>query len=118
MSLPARRKPKPSGIDRGPKRRWPKHEKWVRGHDCSVQSPLCKWDIEFAHVRQGFAAGTGIKPPSWQGISLCGYHHAMQHRMGHETFDRLHGIDSMKLAAEFASHSPDREMIDAMKEQS
>lgn len=109
MSLPPRRKPPKSGIPRGPKRHWPRHEKWVRGHACSV--PGCIGSpIEFAHVRSAANAGTGIKPHSAFGVSLCFAHHREQHEDGVATFERRHGIDLKAIAAEFVRRSPDAEM--------
>lgn len=116
MALPARR-PKPtSGILRAPPREWPRHRKFVRSHCCAV--PGCdQGPIECAHVRApGTAGGTGIKPADWWTISLCHEHHAEQHQIGHQAFDRRHGIDSVKLAREFAAASPDTAMKEAMKE--
>lgn len=115
--LPQRRKSARSGIARAPKRDWPRHERWVRGHECCAANANCAGTIEFCHVRLGGKAGTGIKPPSWQGISLCGFHHQLQHQVGHKAFDKVHGIDSLALAAEFARRSPDTAMREAMKEQ-
>jgi len=113
MILPPKRKPPKSGIARTVNREWPRHRKFVRGHACSV--PGCQeGPIEFAHVRQGFTAGTGQKPFDWLGISLCHAHHAEQHRVGHHAFDKLHGIDSVKLALAFAKASPDLAMREAM----
>lgn len=109
MKLPARRKPLRSGIRREPKRKWPRHEKWVRGHTCSV--PDCTGTpIEFAHVRSAANAGTGLKPHSAFGVSLCFAHHREQHNDGVETFQRRHKIDLFALAAAFVRASPDVEM--------
>lgn len=94
---------------REPKRHWPRHEKWVRGHFCSV--PGCQMtDIEFAHVRDAENAGTGLKPASWHGVSLCSMHHREQHDCGVETFMKNHGIDLWRIAYEFAAKSPDTAM--------
>lgn len=113
--LPPRRKPKPSGIERAPQREWPRHRKFVRSHACCV--PGCEnGPIEFAHVRQGHAAGTAQKPPDWLGISLCWEHHGIQHRIGHLAFDGNYQINSLQLAAEFAAASPDVNMKIAMGE--
>ena len=115
--LPKRRKPKPSGIDRGPKRIWVKHEKWVRGHECCAGAPdECDGRIEFCHIRLFGDGGTGLKPPSWRGIPLCSFHHSVSHEWGQLTFDRRYGIDSKKLAAEFAAASPDTAMKQAMRD--
>jgi len=113
--LPAKKKRQRSGIERAPKRDWHKHEQFVRGRECCVQNSECWGKIEFAHVRQDHLAGTGQKPPSWSGISLCHFHHIhVQHNIGHAAFDKRYGIDSMALAAEFARKSPDWQMREAM----
>lgn len=112
--LPPRRKRAKSGIERGPKRSWPKHEKWVRGHACCV--PGCTdGPIVFAHVRSAANAGTGLKPHSAFGVALCDAHHKSQHQHGIETFQRQHGIDLWAIAAEFTKRSPDREMRESLK---
>lgn len=113
--LPQRKPKIRSGIERAPRREWPRHRAFVRSHGCCV--PGCpNLDIECAHVRVGGNAGTGIKPADWQCLSLCSAHHREQHQLGHAAFDRRHGIDSVKLAAEFARVSPDIAMKEAMKE--
>lgn len=98
---------------REPKRIWPRHRKFVRGHHCSV--PLCQGHpIEFAHVRSAANAGTGLKSHDWFGVSLCAYHHDEQHKKGFETFLARYQIDLWKIAAEFARNSPDIAMKDEM----
>lgn len=113
--LPARKKPLKSGIARAARRHWPRHEKWVRGFRCCVAG--CEnGPIEFAHLRLGAKDnGTGIKPPSWFGISLCADHHREAHTIGEMTFQRKHGLDWLKLATEFARKSPDEAMRLAMR---
>lgn len=114
--LPQRKKPKKSGIARAPRRDWPKHEQWVRGFNCCV--PGCEdGPIQFAHLRLGAKDnGTGIKPPSWFGISLCAAHHREAHTVGEMSFQRAHGIDWLAIAHAFALKSPDSGMRAAMKE--
>lgn len=117
--LPARRQPQRSGIERAPRREWPRHRKFVRSHECCAADgtgSTCHGSIEFAHVRSAANSGTGIKPPDWFGVSLCQFHHGIQHLAGAETFQKVHGIDLWKLAAEFAKASPDVAMKLAMKE--
>lgn len=116
MNLPAKRQAPRSGIERAPRRVWPRHEAFVRRHACSV--PGCQdGPIEFAHVRLGSPAnGIGIKPPSWCGISLCSAHHREAHQHGEATFQRVHAIDMQALAAEFARRSPDMAMKEAMRD--
>lgn len=112
--LPPKRKKSRSGIARGSQRRFPKHEKWVRGHGCIVAG--CEnTNIEVMHLRSAANSGIGIKPPSWFTVSGCGAHHNQAHSLGHDTFAAMHGIDLWALAAEFARLSPDREMKEAMR---
>lgn len=115
--LPRRRKPQRSGIQRAPKRLWPRHRKFVRSHDCCV--PGCVNEaVIFAHVRLTHTAGGAQKPFDWLGVSLCSGingHHEEQHNIGHLAFDRKYGIDSLKLAAEFAARSPDTAMREVMR---
>lgn len=114
MALPARRKPPRSGIERAPRREFPAHRKFVRGHECSM--PDCEYrgdprfPIECAHISYGLppedAAGVGMKSHDAWSISLCSYCHRTCHGWGHETAFRMEGIDPHKLAVEFAKASP------------
>lgn len=120
--LPSKRKPKRSGILRAPKRQWPRHRKFVKSHTCCV--PGCDREpIECAHVSEDGNAGTALKAPDWDTISLCGgftsgteSHHAEQHRLGHAAFDAKYGIKSLKLSRQFARISPDIAMRKVMQE--
>lgn len=112
-SLPKRRAVVKSGILREPKRTWRRHEAFVRRHQCCV--PSCELGpIEFAHVRSAANAGTGLKPHSAHGISLCCYHHIEQHRIGQPAFERKYSIDMNALAAAFVKASPDTAMKAAL----
>lgn len=89
--------------------RWksPAHLNFVRSHQCCV--PGCnRRPIEVAHLRIGTDAGMGRKASDYFTISLCGDlgHHAEQHRIGEQSFARLHGIDMHALAEAFAAASP------------
>lgn len=84
------------------------HCTFVRSHECCVPGCTAR-PIEVAHVRRGSDAGTGRKPSDYFTISLCGGpegHHAEQHRLGEQSFERKHGINMLSLAAEFAAASP------------
>jgi hypothetical protein len=83
------------------------HRAWVRRHHCSV--PGCRrTPIECAHVRSGGDGGMGMKPSDKWTISLCGFHHREQHRIGEREFERRHVIDLVAIAEEFARRSPHR----------
>lgn len=115
----ARRKPVRSGIQRAPKREWPRHEKWVRGFSCVAGRPGehdCSPKVECCHVRTGTGAGTGIKPCSWWAIPLCSRHHRLQHELGEATFAKRYDIDLRELALKLARMSPDLKMREAMRE--
>lgn len=116
FSLPRRRKVNKSGIERAPKRQWPRHEAFVRRHSCVV--PGCEnQDIEFMHLRSAANAGTGLKPHSRFGVSGCREHHAEAHRIGHDSFARKYGIDLWAIAAAFVKASPDVAMKEAIREE-
>jgi len=113
-----KRRPVKSGIERAPKRDFPSHRKWVRGHNCAV--PGCDGrPIEAAHVRlglpQGEQAGMSQKPHDKWCISLCAYHHAAQHAIGEATFSKLYTVDLVKTAMEFATKSPHRHMWEGQR---
>jgi hypothetical protein len=113
--LPQKRQPQRSGIERAPKREWPRHRKFVRSHECCVKNGMCCGPIEAAHVRVGTDGGISQKPSDWWLVSLCHSHHAQQHVIGEASFEKTHGIDMKKLAAEFAKASPDTKMKEAMR---
>lgn len=118
MVLPRRVKRSKFGIERAPKRVWPRHRRFVKGHECVVTLKRigeCNGPIDPAHVRSAANAGTSVKPFDWFLVPLCRKHHEEQHR-GVETFMRKYGIDLWALAAEFAAKSPDTAMKEAMKE--
>jgi hypothetical protein len=48
----------------------------------------------------------GQKPDDWNTISLCRDHHAEQHRIGEQSFEKRHGIDMRRLADTFSMVSP------------
>ena len=111
-----RRRPKVrSGIERAPKREWPKHRQWVRGHECLVSGCMNR-DIEAAHVRTGgTGGGTGIKPSDWWCVPLCSEHHKLQHSVGEREFERMYQIDLKAEARKLADRSTVVEMRKAMK---
>ncbi len=112
--LPSRRKRPKSGIERGPQRVWPKHERWVRSFSCIV--PGCQnTPIEFMHVRSAANSGTGLKPHSAFGVCGCREHHAEQHQIGQRAFEAKYSIDLMALALEFMRRSPDSAMRESLK---
>jgi hypothetical protein len=111
--LPKRRLRERSGIERAPRRIWPRHRRFVKSHACCV--PGCAGEpIEFAHIRSAANAGTSVRPFDWFGVSLCKRHHREQHDRGVETFMATYLIDLWALAAEFAARSPDLAMRAAM----
>lgn len=93
------------------RRRSPAHLSWVRSHRCCV--PGCQlMPIEAAHVRRAANGGTGLKPSDAFAISLCREHHAQQHRIGEESFEKRHDINMRDLAREFYQKSPHRNKLD------
>lgn len=113
LGFPKRRERLRSGIERAPQRVFPKHQRWVRGHACSVPNCQCR-DIVFAHVRDSEhtpaheKGGTGLKPHDRWGISLCDPHHQEQGNIGEPAFERKYGIDMGKIALRLAGQSPYR----------
>jgi len=82
------------------------HLKWIRGHECAVSCALCWGRIEAAHVRRGTDGGTSMKPGDNWTIPLCASHHAGQHAVGEETFERVHCIDMKAIAKALWDKSP------------
>lgn len=105
MTLPRRVKESPTRP--GKRLRSPSHLQWVREHGCCVPQCLALFgSIEAAHVRNGTDGGIGMKPGDDWAISLCRSHHAHQHQIGEQAFEKETGIDMKSLAREFASKSP------------
>lgn len=122
MTLPRKRKPQKSGIERAPRREWPRHRRFVKSHQCCLAgyivynpSDTCDGPIEFAHLRLGTHTGMKQTPHDRYGISLCRKHHAEAHK-GEATFQRKYRFDWMAKAAEFVRFSPDRAMKDSLRE--
>lgn len=111
MALPARRKPLRSGIARAPKRSFPGHLAWVRGHECAIVGKgdhVCSGRIEAAHVRIGTGGGTSLKPADCHTIPLCSEAHRLQHQIGETSFERRFGIKMREIAEGLARISPHR----------
>ena len=114
MLLPRRLKRSKLGVQVPGRKVWPRHRRWVKSHGCCV--PECDATIvDFAHLRSSANAGMSQKPHDIFGVSLCRNHHAEQHLLGVDAFDRKYGTDRRALAAEFARHSPYVEMRTALK---
>ena len=107
-AYPKRRKPAKLGVRERPQVRCPQHLKWIRGHECLVQSTNCGGQIEAAHVRGGTDGGMGVKPSDFWAVPLCRTHHAQQHRLGEQMFQAHHQIDMRAIAQALALRSPHR----------
>ena len=105
FTIPRRRPVVKSGIDRGPRLEWPRHEKWTRGFSCSVPGCECR-PVRFHHLRNAANSSKGKKPHSAFSIPLCDEHHEEWHR-GDKTFIAKHRIQPYRLAAWFLRNSPD-----------
>jgi hypothetical protein len=68
--------------------------------------------IEVAHVRRGAGGGIGIKTSDAFTLSLCREHHAEQHRIGEQSFEKRHGFSMLAKAEEFYRASPHRNKLD------
>lgn len=110
--IPKRRKPEKLGIRQEPQIRSASHLQWIRGHECVVQCFLCEGRIEAAHVRRGTDGGTSLKPGDNWTIPLCQSHHAGQHAVGEETFERVHKIDMKAIAKALWDKSPHRRKVE------
>lgn len=120
--LPRKREKLRSGIERAPRREWPRHRKWLRSHECICTlarlstSILCAGQIEVSHIRTAANAGTGIKPHDAFAVPMCMQHHRRYHEMGHRSFEASYRLDLGKLAAEFTAKSPDIAMRESLKD--
>lgn len=88
------------------KRRFPAHQKWVRGHKCVLwKTGNCVGPITFFHVDRAGYKGVSIKVPDWFGLSMCQDHHN-EYGLGPTTFEEKYKMDLVALAEEFALRSP------------
>lgn len=106
MTLPKKRERIRSGIERAPKRDWPKHRAFIRRHACVATLGIvhddCDGPIVCAHVRLGAPNnGHTYKPHDAFTVSMCDKHHREAHG-GDATFARKYGINLLKLAKDFA----------------
>ena len=86
-------------------KRFPAHLQHVRGFCCLVASDQCEGRIEAAHTQDG-GRGIGMKASDAYTVPLCAGHHAEQHRIGWQTFQKQHGIDAVAAAMTLARQSP------------
>lgn len=118
--LPAKRQKVRSGILRGPKLHWQRHEAFIRRHTCIVTAAKvhdeCNGPIQCCHYRTAANSGVGVKPGSWWTFPACMHHHAEQHRIGEPEFQRKYGLDLESICQEFVRLSPDQAMKEAMRE--
>ncbi len=112
LRLPAKQVRIRSGILRVPEREWPKHQRFVRSHCCSV--PGCpNRPVRCCHLRTAANSGMRQKPHDWFTVPLCDDHHGQQEGRT-KTFERKYGIDLWAIAAELARKSPDIRMKEVM----
>lgn len=117
MTITLRKRPKlRSGIERAPKRDWPRHERFVRSFQClasEVDPSGCEGPVVFAHMRLGAKDnGKGIKPHSAHGVPLCDGHHRESHNIGEATFAAKYKLgDLQKIARKLAFRSPVMEVV-------
>lgn len=103
MNLPPRRKRPKSGIERAPRREWPRHRRFVKSFECCV--PDCHERPDFAHTKtRGSGGGDEF------GVPLCREHHSEQHNIGIARFDAKYKTDLKALAAELVKRSTDTAM--------
>lgn len=101
MSLPRRKtrprtKPEPDTV------RSIGHMAYVRKtYLCAaVDSGECGGRIEVHHVRLGAHAGTSQKPGDDRVVPLCSFHHTALHATGEATFQKRHGLNLERMAAD------------------
>jgi len=92
-----------------------RHRKFVRSFVCIVNGgtagSVCnEGPIVFCHVRAGLPegeqAGVSRKPHDCFGFPACRSHHDQQHRIGEESFEKIHGVKLLDTALLLARASP------------
>ena len=74
---------------------------WVRGHNCTcveIDPTGCGGKIEAAHVRRGTDGGIGMKPGDNFSLPLCSNHHAEQHCIGEQSFEKKYRFSMLQVA--------------------
>ncbi len=95
---------KARGKSRFPKRRDPAFIAWIRGQHCCVPVGKYWWPdrptgiVEPAHVQTRGAGGLD----KGNTVPMCQQHHAEQHTLGIQTFQKKYGIDLKREAADYA----------------
>lgn len=106
-----RKKPRATGIQRGPQREFPSHRAWVRTKACIVGGCQNR-DVVAAHydgmVPPEDMSGMGIKKHDKWCLPLCNRHHNDVHHWGVEKFNKVYGVNLKSTAEECASISPHR----------
>lgn len=96
------------------------HRRFVRSHVCIVNDEWCDKIIQCAHVRRGLPAGeqAGMseKPHDCFTVPMCSGHHARQHRVGEESFEKMYGVNLLGTALSLAAASPDPAIREKAKE--
>ena len=89
--IPRLRKRKKMMVKEASVIRSPSFLAFVRRHHCTcveLDPTGCDGEIEAAHVRRGTDGGVGMKPSDCYALPLCREHHAEQHRIGEQSFER------------------------------
>lgn len=95
-----------------------RHRKFVRGRECIAKGRVghvhcvdCYGPIQFCHVRSGLPdgeqAGVSEKPHDCFGFPGCATHHAQQHVVGEQSFEKMYGINLLETALALSRISPD-----------
>lgn len=97
-------KPRHRNAPRPAEKSAPQFLQWLRGRQCAVAATgragaveACEGKIEAAHVDYAGGKGVGTKVADRFAIPLCSYHHARQHAVGWDTFDR-HWLGGVSMA--------------------
>lgn len=102
MNIPSRRKRPKMSVRQSTVIRSDSYLQWVRGHNCTcveIDPTGCEGGMEAAHVRRGTDGGIGMKPSDCYALPLCSSHHAEQHRIGEQSFEKKYRF-AMKTVAD------------------
>lgn len=95
------------------------HLKFVRGFNCvcsEIDPSGCGGKIEAAHVRRGTDGGIGSKPGDNWTYPGCSEHHAEQHRIGEQSFEKKYRLNLKQIAERLWRISPHRLKWEAQQE--
>jgi hypothetical protein len=84
---------------------------WLRGRNCYIglgREHTCSGKIQAAHVDYAGGKGMATKVADRHSVPLCEGHHAEQHRIGWQSFNKKYNVDCALVALTYWRNWPGR----------